>query len=204
MFEIAKQLSQHKTKELIEQFQLRPTGSKMTESFGYTAIQTVDGLSFIQTNTARYNPEKNLVNILFEIEKILKVDKYTKGEITLERTIPPVWLSIQEDKQIQNLLLKSAGCISLQMNLKPEYHLKANMQVLYVYLVENKDIENARVLNRKVDTTKPDGFARLGFSEEKIFCLLIQRTLMANDNEFETNKSLLRFEKSIKKIIKQA
>lgn len=202
-FDKAKQLAQGKARELIEQFQQRPTGSKTTEAFGYTAVQSSYGISFIQTNTVRYNPEKHLINILFEFESILANDKYRRGEITLERSIAPYWLSAESDKRIEGILSNPTGCASLRVNLKTEYHPQAEYQRLHVYLAEYSDLENAQMLMQKANADNPKGIVRLAFAEDKVFCLISQEAIMVDVKEFETSKSLLRFEEQLRKIIKR-
>ena len=204
LFDEAEQLAQGKTRKLIEEFQMRPIGSKMTEAFGYTAIQTNYGLSFILTNTTRYNPKKNLINILFEFESILYYDKYRKGEITLERNIAPFWLNANEDKRIKDLLFDSNGCVFLRANLKTEYHTQADQQNLYVYLAEYSDAKIPQLLTHKTNTVTSEGIVRLALSENKIFCLVVQRAIIVDLKEFETGKSLLRFEESFREIIRKA
>lgn len=202
-FEEAKQLSRGKTRELLEQFQQRPTGSKTTEAFGYTAVQSSCGISFVQTNTARYNPEKNLINVLFEFESILANDKYRRGEITLERNIAPYWLSAEGDKRIEGILSNPTGCASLRTNLKKEHHPQADYQRLYVYLAEYTDLESAQVLTEKANAANPKGIVRLAFAEDKVFCLVSQEAIMVDVKEFETSKSLHRFEERLRGIIKR-
>ncbi|QEC69500.1 hypothetical protein FRZ67_20155 [Panacibacter ginsenosidivorans] len=204
LFDKAKQLAQGKTKQLIEQFQQRPTGSKTTEAFGYTAIQTSHGISFIRTNTARYNPEKNLINILFDFEDVLAKDKYWKKEITLEGNISPYWVSAEGDKQMEGLLFNSTGCVSLKANLKTEYHPKADLQRLYIYLAEYNDVESLKALMYKANARTSEGIVRLCFIEGKILCLVIQRAIMVGVKEFETSESLCRFENLLRELIKQA
>jgi hypothetical protein len=204
IFEEALRLSEEKTNQLLQQFVQRPSKQKSIEVIGgYTAIDTSNGISFIRTNYKKYNPESNLVKISFDISDVVFNDKYRRGEITIGERIAPVWLSADNDKKIEAILSKATGCASLSTSLRDEFHSKSWMQMLLIYVAEFKDPESLQVLTRKINATTPKSFSRLSFTEGNIFCIAIQRATMSGVKDFETSKSLKRFESLIREKIKQ-
>lgn len=203
VFEDATKLSEEKTGKLIKEFSEQNTKNKSLEVMGgYTAIETSNGISFIETNYKKYNPEKNLAKILFDISDYVSGDKYHTGQITTGEEIASIWLSANNDKKIEKIISKATGCASLSTGLRNEFHPKSDMQMLLIYLAEFKENQSPQVLTEQVNNNMPTTFSRLSFVEDNIFCVVIQRATIINGEDFETNKSLKRFETPIREIIK--
>lgn len=204
IFDEAMRLSEENTGKLIKEFSALSNKQNNLETMGgYTEIETPYGISFIQTNYENYNPEKNLAKILFDISDYIFNDKYRKGTITIGEEIAPIWLSADNNKKIEKIISNATGCASLSTELKNEFHPKSDAQMLLMYLAEFKDDESLQFLNEHVNTNMPTTFSRLSFVEGNIFCVAVQRAIMADVDDFETNKSLKRFESQIKEIIKK-
>jgi hypothetical protein len=204
VFKEAIQLSEENTRKLINEFAERPPNNKSLETMGgYTAIETANGISFIQTNYEKYNPEKNLAKILFDISDYISGDKYFKGQITVGEKVASIWLGADNDNRIEEVISKASGCATLSTDLRNEFHPKSDVQMLLIYLAEFKDNKSLKVLTEQVNANVPTTFSRLSFVEDDVFCVVIQRAIMVDVDEFETNKSLKRFELPLRELIRK-
>lgn len=205
IFKEAIKLSEENTANLVKEYSENNTEDKSLEVMGgYSAIETSNGISFIETNYEKYNPEKNLVQMLFAVSDYVFGDKYHKGQITIGEEIASTWLSADNDKKIEKIISKATGCASLSTDLRNEFHPKGDMQMLLIYLAEFKDDKSGQALMEQVNNNTSTTFSRLSFVENNIFCIVIQEATIINAEGFETNKSLKRFETPIRGIIKSS
>ena len=198
IFTEAIRLSEGKTVQSIERFISKPSS---IEAMGYVAVETTHGVSFISANYEKYNPEKNLVKILFQISDHIFQDKYRKGTITVGDKIYSGWLSADNNKRVETAISKATGCASLNAKIREEFGPKNDGQMLLIYLAEFKDDKSLQILKDQVNATVPARFCRISFIVGDLFFVAIQRATVAGVSDFETNESLKRFESPIRKII---
>ena len=201
-FENAFELSEQQTAGLMKGYYERSKKNKKIErAGGYVEIETPYGTGFVNTYFRKYNPEKNLVKILFEISDYLSKDKYKKGEITIGSDIDAVWFGERGNKNIERLNAKANGCAFVRSTLKEGLHIKSNEQVLHVFLTEFSNLNILHALKEKAENNKSSSFAWLCFSEDNLLCMVIQRATREGVEDYESNESLKRFEDGLRKII---
>ena len=198
-------LSDGKTKKLTEDFFKSIQKDRSIEEIaGYTAIETSNGISFIETGYEKYTPKHQLAKILFDISDYVYSDKYQKGQVTIREKDPVDWLNDENDSKIEKALSGGAsGTAMLHTQLKNEFSQKNNMQMLLIYLSEYND-KSQQVLLEQLGKTSPTTFKRISFVQDDILCVIIQRATMVGLEDFESQESLKRLEKPIRELIQKS
>jgi hypothetical protein len=202
IFEKTIQLSEHNTANLVKGFYERPHKSKNIETMGgFVETDTPYGIGYVNTHYKKYNPQKNLVKILFEMSDYLSRDKYRNGEITTGSDIDTFWFGAQDDKNIERLNAKANGCAFIRFILKEGLSVDTSEQYLYIYLTEFKDLNILNTLVGISNHNNSSNFASLCFAEDSILCMVIERSIRQGVKDYETNESLKRFEIALREII---
>jgi len=197
-------LSDHDTKELIEEFFNRNEKNRRIEEMaGYTAIETSKGVSFIGTGYKKYSPKYNLASILFEISNFIYRDKYQKGRISIREDVPLVWLGAENNKVVTKTLMTTTGTAYISSDLRQEFSPQSDMQLLLVYLSELNDDKNQKLILEHLNDTPPTTFKRIAFFQDNILCVIVQRATMVGLDDFESQESLKKFEKPFRDLIQQ-
>ena len=59
------------------------------------------------------------------------------------------------------------------------------------------------ILLEQLAKTSPTTFKRISFIQDNILCVIVQKATMVNLSDFESQQSLMRFEKPIRELIQK-
>lgn len=202
IYEKTQPLAAAQTAALIKSFSEQALNNNSLKGpWGCAEVETPYGTGFVSTYGRKYNPQKNLLKMLFEIDDYITNDTYRTGSITIGTEIAVIWFGADKDKNIEELNKKNNGCASLNSTLKEGLDSNSSYQRLDVWLSEFNDLNTLDILVGISNNDEPSGFSRLCFAEGDVLCMVIQRAIMQGVNEYETNESLKRFEDDFRKII---
>lgn len=204
VFANAAKIAEPGTSELITGFAQRdPESLSLRDSWGYYEVDTNYGVGFTQWGFETYSPMLDLLEIAMKIASAIEKDSYIVDSIELATDLPPFWLETPESNNLPQMLSKITGGVTVNCGLEDDKHPDAGNQLFKLFIAELDSPESAQFLLKLSFEKKPKDYCMLGFSESRLFALLIARSVMVGVDSFETNDSIKRFIKPIDKIIQE-
>lgn len=207
LFGKAASLAEPRMSELILGFLMRSEdGRDIQKSWGYTEVETNAGPGFIGWGLESYQPTYPLDQIGLALAELMKRDKYQPTSVTLASALPAVWLASVDDRLLKDALASVRAAVTISGNLRPQAGPDHRHNILIFFLVELGDETNAGSLlqlarNKRTQVTD---FVLIGASVERLFCLAVARSFVADEPSFETPTSIQRFSAGISEVLHQA
>lgn len=191
--------------ELILAFLKRSEDQRdIRKSWGATVVETKGGPGFVGWGFQSYRPTYPLDQIGLALAQLVKRDKYGRASVTLANDLPAVWLSSVDDDALKRALTSIRGAATVNADLRPQESLDYQHQSLTIFLAELDDESAAESLFRlsQEKQTLPKNFAMVGAKEGRLFCLAVERSIMAGKPAFESRASMQRFSTGIAEVLK--
>jgi len=170
---------------------------------GYAEIETPDGIGFANCYYYPYHPTYKLDQIIQEISDLLASDQYPINNITIGADIPRFWLKAGNSKVLNKALGNVKAVASLSAQLRPSAYPEHVYQMLIIFLAELTDNIYAKSLCKIAENSRPSTFSIHGLAVDRLFCLIVSRSVAQGVKPFETSKGLKRFMQPISKIFQK-
>jgi hypothetical protein len=202
LFRDAARLSAPNVAELLIEFIERPLKEKdIRASWGYDEVETKDGVGIIGRGFADYRPTYDLKKIVLEIADVVAKDKYQPSSVEVASELDPFWLRSEENRAAAETLKQVRAGASISAALRPNEHPGYKGQTLMIFLVEvpgERDAQDLLEMSRK---KKPSDYSMIGVAKERLFCLVIGRSIEHGVESFETTASVSRFSDPISEVL---
>jgi hypothetical protein len=199
-------LAEPNMSELMEGFINRSPNDKDLRNWGYVVVETENGPGLVSSRYKPYAPTCQMDRIAFKLAQLIEADKY-RAEVELQSDLPRVWLSGVDDRMLARSLQLVVAGATVTGYLRPETlpHTPGDLvrQLLTLFLLELADqstTESLEALARAKSTRKND-FSMLAIRNDRLFCLVISRSVGLGKSPFETAASLGRFVPGIEGIL---
>lgn len=205
LFEKAAMLAEPKMSGLILDFLRQPESERdIHTSSGYTLVETEVGPGFLHWNLEPYRPTGALDRIALALAEVMRHDKYQPTFVWLAAKLPAIWLSSVDDELLNKALFSTRACARITGELRPQESSDNQWQHLMLFLAELGDEASADTLLRLSEqkAASPGSPAMVGVREGRLFCLIVQRSVVLGKADFETRDSIRRFTTKIAQILK--
>ncbi|MBN2098020.1 MAG: hypothetical protein JW753_00330 [Dehalococcoidia bacterium] len=201
-FHAAEQLAEPRVRDLLAGFVRRTAVEKdISKSWGYKEVTTERGPGYVDWGFCRYKPKRDLLKAATRIAGVVSNDKYVVTSLTLAGELPDVWLRGSDASDLAAMLKDTKGVASLHAHLDSQYHEKAAVQMLLVFLAELGKPSSAQRLLQITRLSQPKSHCMLAIASGPLFCLLVARSVMMGVDGYESAESLRRFEQPIAAIL---
>jgi hypothetical protein len=203
-FASAAKLAEPATTELIESFASRdPESQNLRDSWGYVEVGSDAEIGFARWGFADYSPQIDLLALAKRIALAVEQDSYVVDNIELATELPSIWLESSADRSHLPLLEKALGGATISSSLEEGKQPESGPQQFTVFVVELDSAESAKHLLQMSQTKEPKGYSMIGFASDKVFALLVARSVVVGTDSIETMTSLARFRDPINLALQQ-
>jgi hypothetical protein len=164
-------------------------GRSKLSDWGYSEINTTNGLGFIQTDSAEFKPSVDLTGIaLFASEK-LSNGRYV-AHVEIATDVPEIWFNKNKQLEVRSRLNQALGAVAVKGSLRSEYDDSGN-QMFVEWIVEMATADDSVFLCDAVGPGTPlsERYA-VGVSEGKLFAILVAGSIRDGVKSFENLASL--------------
>jgi hypothetical protein len=139
-----------------------------------------------------------------ELAQRIRKDKY-EPEVTIGTDLPMVWLKSIDDEAVKDALKGVVAGANINGKLRPTEFPNHVYQQFTTFLVELVSEAQAEALLRIAHLKRARGgeVAIVAIKKGRLFCLLIARCCMDGGQAFETQESLMRFERAFSEVLQR-
>ncbi len=201
VFQAVADLAEPEMAEMIVAFTKRRYEDQQLEAWGYGEYESKDGIGFVGRDYEPYAPDYDLIQIAIQIRQFFEQDKYTAGRVEYATTLPPVWLSSDDDVALDTAINSITGGATIGAGLRPEEHPSHEYQQFTAFLVEVSDEQQGATLLELSRSSRRTRHSMIGVLAGRLFCLLVARSFVQGTDSFETDESIQRFESGLQAIL---
>lgn len=169
---------------------------------GYHEVATTYGIGFIGWGLRPYAPTYDFVALAMALAEMVEADQYRPTSIDIATDLPAVWLKAAGGSAVATLEQARAGA-TVHGALRPGVHSSYADQWLLAFLVELPTSDAAEVLRAASATLAPTTYSLLGVARERLFCLIIARSVREGVASYESAAGLSRFASPVETILSQ-
>jgi hypothetical protein len=201
MFRQIGKLSETEVGEQIVRFVEQPPERRSLRSGLFVEVQTENGVGFIGRDIERYNPTLDLESLVLAVARLVAADKYQPESVSVETELPPIWLSRGKNANLERVLARVRGGASIHARLRPNEHPKHAEQGFFVFIVETSQPDDAQTVLRLSQAKDVQGYCMIGAAADRLFALIVARSIMEGVEAYETPKTLVRFEEGLTRVL---
>ena len=168
-------------------------GEELRSAAGYHEVETGEGIGLVGWGLEDYDPTYDFVRLATEMADLIESDEYRADSVTLATEMPSVWLETADDDALRQALRGVRAGASITGWLRPAPQRAHEHQWLTVFVVELDGPQQAAALLSVSQRVRPRTYAHLGVARERLFCLVVARSVMEGVPSHETATSLGRF-----------
>jgi hypothetical protein len=203
LFDTAAVLAEPGTGEIIRSFVRRPAADKdIQSSWGYQEIEGPGGAGFVQSEFEAYEPTQNLLGAALAIREAILRDRY-EGDVMLATELPSVWFAKEAREKAERILTHSVATASVHGSLHPTGHERAEVQSLFVFIVETRSEEDAAAL-QVLTESNPPAEPTIAVHHRRLFTLAVGRSFEVGVASYETSERMKRFEEPFRAALQAA
>lgn len=205
LFEKAASIAEPRMAKLILGFLNRSEEYKsIQKSWGYAVVETEGGPGFVGWNFESYNPTYPLDRVALALTNYLQSDRYRPTRVTLADRLPAVWLSSADNRTLESALKSVRAAVTINSRLHPQESVGHEHQTMTIFLVELSDEASAESLFELSEQKKNhcDDFVIAGAKYDRLFCLAVQRSFIADEGPVESTSTMQRISAGIVEVLK--
>ncbi len=195
----AADLASSETADILSEFADNPPDD-LTD-WGYRLVDRADGAALVRDDGNEYEPSVDLLAVATAVGAVFEQDAYERAEVTLGADVPDVWLRIGDEEAVARGLATVRAGASVNAELRPDVHRKAEDQMLVAFLVEVGENASAEVLAASASCRDGDA---LGVAAGRLCCVVIGHSVVMQTAAFETPGALGRFRDAIRRELERA
>lgn len=201
MFRIASTLADPEVAKEFDFF-ANHTRKFQLRSWLYEEVETPAGPGFIGRDTEEFKPTIDLKSAIMDISGLV-LDDYQPSSIEVAKELPEVWFGENQGIDSKRMFSGIRGAASIHARLRPDKHPELNSQNLMVFLAETASESDAQSLFRMAEDNASSRYGQLVLARSRLLCLVIGRSTMADDDDYETIESLKRFTHDLSAILER-
>jgi hypothetical protein len=161
---------------------------------GYHEVETKYGIGLIGWGLKKYEPTYDFVSLAIEVAELVEADRYHAGSVQIATELPPVWFETAGSAALDAALRQVRAGATVSGTLRPGFNESYREQWLAIFLVELPDTKLTDSLRQLSENTRPSTYSVLGLAKDRLFCLVVGRSVRQGVPSYETPTSIRRFE----------
>jgi hypothetical protein len=165
-------------------------GQGILSSWGYSEVQTSDGVGFIRCEFSPYEPSIDLTSIAIEVATALDAGRYV-AEPEIASEIPSIWFPKSVRSSAEVSLARALATVKISGELRKNVTEKAAEQMFALWIAEFPRDDNAKELASWIGNgVDHDQRFAVAFVVRRLFGLAVAGSSHIGTSSFESIESL--------------